>query len=323
MSIHTDENDVYICGGKTNHDHQPNSDLIQTKRLRQDMKQRDLNELTPIGAIYEEETAKASVDRTILAAFPTNQEIHHALFATRRKLEPPFPSSYSFGIPDLYKLIINKERFLLFDESRARRERLLLYGSDLQLNLLFGSQTIYMDGTFSKTPPHFTQVFIIHAINFDKCVPCVFGLTINKKSATYRQMFFELKQIAAERQKQFSPQLLLTDFESGILPVVKTETLWVSFSLFSGHIRQIQRLGLQQQYVRDEVVRGLCKKIMSLPMMMMDTILGGYDENRYEAEQLPGSPIEPLLRYFEKQWLSEITLWNVSTTNSCTNNVCE
>ena len=33
MSVHTDENDVYICGGKTNHDHQPNSDLVQTKRL--------------------------------------------------------------------------------------------------------------------------------------------------------------------------------------------------------------------------------------------------------------------------------------------------
>ena len=39
------------------------------------MKQRVINELTPIAMIYEEETAKASVDRAILAAFPTNQEI--------------------------------------------------------------------------------------------------------------------------------------------------------------------------------------------------------------------------------------------------------
>ncbi len=75
MTVHTDENDVYVCGGKTNHDHQPNSDLVQTKRLREQMKQRVLNELTPIAVIYEEETAKASVDRAVLAAFPTNQEI--------------------------------------------------------------------------------------------------------------------------------------------------------------------------------------------------------------------------------------------------------
>ena len=66
---------MYISGGKTDHGHQANSDLIQTKRLRQDMKQRVLNELTPIAVIYEEETAKASVDRAVLAAFLTNQEI--------------------------------------------------------------------------------------------------------------------------------------------------------------------------------------------------------------------------------------------------------
>jgi hypothetical protein len=66
---------IYICGSKTDHDHQPNSDLIQTKRLRQEMKHCVVNELTPIAVIYEEETAEASVDRAVLAAFPTNQEI--------------------------------------------------------------------------------------------------------------------------------------------------------------------------------------------------------------------------------------------------------
>ncbi len=46
---------------------------------------------------------------------------------------------------------------------------------------------------------------------------------VNKKGPTYRQIFFELKQLATERGKSFSPQLILTDFESDILPVVKTE----------------------------------------------------------------------------------------------------
>ena len=39
------------------------------------MKQYVLNELTPIAVVYEEEMAKASVDRAVLVAFPTNQEI--------------------------------------------------------------------------------------------------------------------------------------------------------------------------------------------------------------------------------------------------------
>ena len=160
--------------------------------------------------------------------------------AIRRKLVPPLPSSCLFDIPDQYKLTANGERFLLCDELRVRRERLLLYASDLQLDLLFDSQTVYMDATFSKAPPHFSQVFIIHAINIDICkknkphflrtllirflgLPCVFALMVNKKGVTYRQIFFELKQKASERNKIFSPQVILTDFESGLLPVVKTE----------------------------------------------------------------------------------------------------
>ena len=76
-----------------------------------------------------------------------------------------------------------------------------------------------MDGTFSKSPSHFSQVYIIHAVNHDTCKiaeilvhndfsfclggPCLFALMVNKKAVTYRQMFSELKYLAAERGKVF------------------------------------------------------------------------------------------------------------------------
>jgi hypothetical protein len=62
---------------------------------------------------------------------------------------------------------------------------------------------------------------------------------------------------------------------------------------------------------------------MSLAMMPIDTVLVSYDEIRNDAQQLADSPMEPLLTYFEKQWLPDINLWNVSSTNFRTNNVCE
>jgi hypothetical protein len=62
---------------------------------------------------------------------------------------------------------------------------------------------------------------------------------------------------------------------------------------------------------------------MSLAVMPIDTVLVGYDEIQNDAKKLSGSPIEPLLNYFEKQWFSDIILWTVSTTNYRTNNVCE
>ena len=75
ISVHTDKNDMYLCGGKIDHDHEPNSDLIRTICLRQKMKERVLKELTPIHVIYEEETAKDALNERTVATYPMNQEI--------------------------------------------------------------------------------------------------------------------------------------------------------------------------------------------------------------------------------------------------------
>jgi hypothetical protein len=75
VRIQTDENDVYLCGGKDTHNHAANSDLIEQTRLRQKIKQRVADELTPINMIYEQEIAKASLSFSALATFPTSHEV--------------------------------------------------------------------------------------------------------------------------------------------------------------------------------------------------------------------------------------------------------
>ena len=61
IRIQTDENDIYLCAGKDTHNHEANPELIQTTRLRQQIKQRVVDELIPINMIYEQEIAKASL----------------------------------------------------------------------------------------------------------------------------------------------------------------------------------------------------------------------------------------------------------------------
>ncbi|CAF3140339.1 unnamed protein product, partial [Rotaria sp. Silwood2] len=87
----------------------------------------------------------------------------------RQKTIPLLPQSCLFDIPDDFKITVDGNRFLLCDEALARHERLLIFASDRQLDLLFSSPIIYMDGTFAKSSPHFTQIYIIHAILFDIC----------------------------------------------------------------------------------------------------------------------------------------------------------
>lgn len=54
-------------------------------------------------------------------------------------------------------------------------------------------------------------------------MPCAFCLLPNKKSGTYRYVFSELKQKAIECGRIFSPKVIMTDFESGVLPIIKSE----------------------------------------------------------------------------------------------------
>jgi hypothetical protein len=46
---------------------------------------------------------------------------------------------------------------------------------------------------------------------------------MNKKGVTYRHVLAELKEIATNRGKRFSPVMIMSDFESGVSPVVKSE----------------------------------------------------------------------------------------------------
>ena len=50
---------------------------------------------------------------------------------------------------------LDGKRFLLMDEAITRRKRILLFSSDQQLDMLFSSSIIYMDGAFFKIPTTF------------------------------------------------------------------------------------------------------------------------------------------------------------------------
>ena len=65
----------------------------------------------------------------------------------RRKNTPVIPSSVMFDIPDMYQSTLTNTRFLLIDIFLKRgQDRVLIFASDEQLNLLYESNTIFMDG---------------------------------------------------------------------------------------------------------------------------------------------------------------------------------
>ena len=61
MYVHTTLDDVHIDSGQEQHDHSQNSELIEVKRVRQQIKERALTELIPVGMIYDEQMAKVNM----------------------------------------------------------------------------------------------------------------------------------------------------------------------------------------------------------------------------------------------------------------------
>ena len=85
----------------------------------------------------------------------------------RRKKTPVIPTCEVFNIPKLYQETLLSERFLVIDVFLRRgKDRVLVFSSKNQLELLFESETIFMDGTFDSTPDNFKQVYLIHAHKF-------------------------------------------------------------------------------------------------------------------------------------------------------------
>lgn len=111
----------------------------------------------------------------------------HNLVRTRRKMMPSLPSSSSFVIPDVYKTdYLGHDRLLLHDSEEQQLQteeslyaqpagRILMWSSDIQLNLLFNSEKLYMDGTFASAPSYFDQLYIIHAIHHETCKLILFN----------------------------------------------------------------------------------------------------------------------------------------------------
>ncbi|CAF5203036.1 unnamed protein product, partial [Rotaria magnacalcarata] len=62
---------------------------------------------------------------------------------------------------------------------------------------------------------------------------------------------------------------------------------------------------------------------MALALMPLDKVLNGLQGIKNSAQNLFNSEMSKLLEYFEKNWLSNIELWNLFGFDSRINNACE
>lgn len=97
-------------------------------------------------------------------------------------------------------------------------EKILIYSTDFQLNLISNSNQVYIDGTFKIAPKDYKQVLILFSFNnlINKVVPCIFVILNRKTETIYQNTFKKIKDIFDELNFTVSFKYLQCDFEKAL-----------------------------------------------------------------------------------------------------------
>src|SRR5262249_6761109 len=140
----------------------------------------------------------------------------------------------------------------LFHDSGPGPNRILIFSTERNPDLLSRSQHWYADGTFKTVPPLFEQLYTIHGVHYNSVIPSIFALLPNKTQATYTRLLAELKNL----RPNFNPASIMTDFELAAINSFAAEfpqtiRRGCFFHLAQSVWRKIQAAGLQTRYEND------------------------------------------------------------------------
>ncbi|CAF2935647.1 unnamed protein product [Rotaria sp. Silwood2] len=267
------------------------------------------------------------------------------LYRIRQEHLPPSPSDSNFVLHPGFTCTNQGERFLLYDSDSVQVPyssappkvgRLLIYSSNLQLNLLSKSKRVGSDGTFETAAQISQQNYIIMG-EFEEihAVPLVYCLCEKKNYETYKLIIQILRTAVDDLQLNFEPMFWMSDYESGLIKAIKqelpnTKLLGCAFHYNQAIYRNIQLKGLQDAYQNIEVVRQILRQTMALAFIPNDQIKTVYyDVIKPQLNNVPRKPtslrhdLGNFFTYYESQWLTKTYKFCVFGETTRTNNGLE
>ncbi|KAK3933016.1 FLYWCH-type zinc finger-containing protein 1 [Frankliniella fusca] len=188
------------------------------------------------------------------------------------------PSGVLSQLPEsenLKKMMRRGENFVLYDSQTPESDededgeedegdnRVIVFVTRRNLELLGKSGTWFVDGTFKTSPKIFVHVFTISALvkrqtassrEDNVCFPLVYALFSSKMEVQYSQVLQAVKNASREQRVGFTqPSQVMSDFDVAILNAVKTAfpdgtVSCCFFHLGQSIYRKVQTSGLQAAY---------------------------------------------------------------------------
>lgn len=364
---------LYKGPAESAHLHAPNRDEVDATVLTQTLKRKAAEHPgQPPAQILREELA--GVSSGVLSQLPVREALSKAMRRERRKNLPPNPRSLAeLGrVPTMYAKTLLGEQFLLYDsladeeedededysdsdsEERDERDRVLVFATARNIEVLCKSRIWFVDGTFKTSPGIFTQVFTVmglcqrSASNENVALPLLYAFLSRKTEEQYTTVLRALRNAVTKYRVQGPclPDRIMSDFEKGLINACnnvfpEAQVSGCFFHLGQSVYRRLQEEGLQAQYNdEDRRLKRYTHMLLSLAFVPVDDVSDTL--TMLKAEWRDEDDFIPMMKYFEKVYVSGVpgrgrrravavryppALWNqyvaATTKDHRTNNVSE
>ncbi|XP_055306982.1 uncharacterized protein LOC129571240 [Sitodiplosis mosellana] len=320
------------------HMHAGDARKLNKKKAMTKLKDLATNSKDPIREVISKSIANTS--KATKAKLPSEKVMAKMISRYRRK--PGMPKN-AHTLSELvlegeYRETATKQPFLLYDSfemmegeeiDEYTRDRTLFFTTKENLKFLSLCDEYFMDGTFTVTPPLFSQFYTIHGRYKGWHVPLVYMLLTNKKQETYEDAL----KVLCELEPTLNPTDFMIDFEMGAINAIRanfpeSEIHGCHFHFTQNIWRHIQLVGLQKAYNEDDDVALNLRHLIALAFVPEHSVEAAYEELIETEFFKAGDPkIDELLDYFQATYiyafdrkggkkapLFEIKLWNVYET---------
>lgn len=331
---------VNIIGNQPVHTHGNDSSRLERMHVINQMKEKIVNNSTiPVKQAYDEVVThhhqNAGEVGIPLPTIPDFNTVRSSLQRTKQQLCPPLPRDINeVHIPENYRETHLRERYLLHLNNVSG---VAVFITDVELNILANSTTIYVDGTFKSAPHPYTQVFTIHAVHQERVILMATALLTGKTQAHYQEVFQCLHQ-EMTRIGNISIEEIICDFELAVFNAAREVFPNIDISGCYFHFSQnlwkhTQQVGLTVPYNNDPNVKIFFTYIYSLGFLPVGNVIECYNEllnnelTQYLIAQYP--QMNEFVQYFNNTYVDGQNfphqLWNVFERgmSSRTNNIVE
>ena len=309
------------------HNHIPNKTEVDVRKFKNKVKEvAKTTQVIPHQIVAAECVGLSDHARALL---PSVNQIKRNIRNYRKTNDVPNASPVNrteLIIPFQYTQITegnNNIPFLLFD-SGPSEDRILIFSTWRNLQLMSNSQHWFADGTFKTTPSLFDQLYTIHGIKYNNVIPLVFILMPNRDEQTYLRVFNELSIL----QPNLNPASIMTDFERAAINAFHTTfpnaTQRGCFFHFTQCVwRRIQDCGLSGRYINDEEFAHQIKMLTSLSFVPEADVIRTFEQLIFTDFFMENQDeIADFIDYIEDNWIGRqrgatrrpprfaLSLWN-------------